>query len=152
MFTERAVRRCRSRMTSIALLGFLASTVIVSQARAETGTVEVVITKAGFVVGVGGGQGILTFRGKKYPFKVRGASLGATIGASTTKLVGKALHMKGFYDIVGTYSALSGGAALAGGAGGVVLQNAAGVVLQLGGPKLGVEFSASLAGVTITMD
>jgi hypothetical protein len=139
-------------MMLIALLGLLASTVLAAPTRAETGTVSVVFTKAGFVVGVGGGQGTLTFRGKKYPFKVRGASLGATIGASTTKLVGKALNLSGPRDIVGTYSALGAGAALAGGAGGVALQNASGVILQLSGPKVGVEFSASLAGVTVAMD
>ena len=139
-------------MTLIALLGFLAPTVLAAHTRAETGTISVVFTKAGFVVGVGGGQGTLTFRGKKYPFKVRGASIGATIGASTTKLVGKALNLSGPRDIVGTYSALGAGAALAGGAGGVALQNASGVILQLSGPKVGVEFSASLAGVTVAMD
>jgi lipid-binding SYLF domain-containing protein len=139
-------------MMLIALLVSLTSTVLAVPTRAETGTVSVVITKAGFVVGVGGGQGILTFRGKKYPFKVRGASLGATIGASTTKFVGKALNMNGARDIVGTYSAVGAGAALAGGAGGVVLENASGVILQLSGPKVGVEFSASLAGVTVTME
>ena len=42
--------------------------------------------------------------------------------------------------------------ALAAGAGGVQLQNANGVILQLSGPKVGVEFSAALAGVTITMN
>jgi hypothetical protein len=60
--------------------------------------------------------------------------------------------MRGYRDIAGTYSALSAGAALAAGGGGVALQNANGVILQLSGPKVGVEFSASLAGVTITMD
>jgi hypothetical protein len=41
---------------------------------------------------------------------------------------------------------------LAAGAGGVQLQNANGVILQLAGAKVGVELSASLAGVTITME
>jgi hypothetical protein len=36
--------------------------------RAETGQVAVVFTKGGFIVGVGGGEGVLTFRGKRYPF------------------------------------------------------------------------------------
>jgi hypothetical protein len=44
--------------------------------RAETGQVAVVFTKGGFIVDVGGGQGVLTFRGKKYPFAVSGMSLG----------------------------------------------------------------------------
>jgi hypothetical protein len=36
--------------------------------RAETGQVAVVFTKGGFIAGVGGGEGVLTFRGKRYPF------------------------------------------------------------------------------------
>jgi hypothetical protein len=140
------------RIAVVVLLGLLASVSLVTPGRAEIGTVRVVFTKAGFVVGVGGGQGVLTFRGKHYPFKVRGASLGATIGASTTKLVGRALNLRGPGDIAGTYSALGAGGAFAAGAGGVQLQNGNGVILQLSGPKVGVELSASLGGVTISMD
>jgi hypothetical protein len=40
---------------------------------------------------------------------------------------------------------------LAAGAGGVALQNARGVVLELHGVKVGVELSAAAGGVTITM-
>jgi hypothetical protein len=89
---------------------------------------------------------------KQYPFRVSGASLGATIGASTSQLTGKALNLRGPGDIAGTYSALGAGGALAAGGGGVQLQNNSGVILQLAGPKVGVELSASLAGVTITME
>jgi hypothetical protein len=146
------VRKDRTRTMLVALLGLFSSAGLATPTRAETGTVSVVFIKAGFVVGVGGGRGVLNFHGKNYPFTVRGASLGATIGASTTKLVGKALHLKGYRDIEGTYSALGAGGAFAAGAGGVQLQNASGVVLQLTGAKVGVELSASLAGVTIMMD
>jgi hypothetical protein len=41
---------------------------------------------------------------------------------------------------------------LAGGAGGVQLQNANGVILQLHGVKVGVELSASVSGVQVTME
>ncbi len=63
--------------------------------RADTGQVAVVFTKGGFIVGVGGGEGVLLYRGKKYPFTVSGMSVGFTIGASTTKLVGRALNLRG---------------------------------------------------------
>jgi len=49
--------------------------------RAETGQVAVVFTKGGLIVGVGGGEGVLVFRGKRYPFPVSGISGGFTIGA-----------------------------------------------------------------------
>ena len=139
------------RSIVVALFGLLASTVIATPASAETGTVRVIFTKGGFIVGVGGGEGVLTFRGKNYPFTVSGASIGFTVGASTTKLVGRALNLRGPGDIAGSYAVAGAGGALAAGAGGVQLQNANGVILQLSGPKVGVELSAAMGGVTIAM-
>ena len=119
--------------------------------RAETGQVTVVFTKGGFVVGVGGGEGVLVLRGKRYPFTVSGMSVGFTIGASTTKLVGRALNVKGPSSIEGSYSTIGAGGAVAAGAGGVQLQNANGVILQLSGPKVGAEVSAAVGGVTVRL-
>ena len=118
--------------------------------RAETGQVAVVFTKGGFIVGVGGGEGVV-FRGKRYPFTVSGMSVGFTIGASTTKLVGRALNLTGPASIEGAYSAIGAGGAIAAGAGGVQLQNANGVILQLSGPKVGAELSAAVGGVTVRL-
>jgi hypothetical protein len=119
--------------------------------RAEIGQVAVIFTKGGFVVGVGGGQGVLTFRGKHYRFSVSGMSIGLTIGASTTKFVGRALNLRSPGDLAGSYAVAGAGGAIAAGAGGVQLQNANGVILQLSGPKVGAEVSAAVGGVTITM-
>jgi len=120
-------------------------------ARAEMGRVAVIFTKGGFVLGVGGGEGVLTLRGHHYPFTVSGMSIGFTIGASTTKLVGRAINLKGPGSIEGTYSVAGAGGALAAGAGGVQLQNANGVILQLSGPKVGAEVSAAVGGVTVRL-
>jgi hypothetical protein len=111
----------------------------------------VVFTKGGFIVGVGGGDGVLTLRGRNYPFTVSGMSVGFTIGASTTKLVGRALNLRGPASIEGSYATLGAGGAVAAGAGGVQLQNANGVILQLSGPKVGAEVSAAVGGVTIRL-
>lgn len=119
--------------------------------RAETGQVAVVITKGGFIVGVGSGEGVLLLRGKKYPFTVSGMSVGFTIGASTTKLVGRALNLRGPASIEGSYAVGGAGGAIAAGAGAVQLQNANGVILQLSGPKVGAEVSAAVGGVTIRL-
>jgi lipid-binding SYLF domain-containing protein len=145
------MKKYRRRMMLIALLGFLVSASLATPSLAETGAVSVVFTKGGFIVGVGGGQGVLTFRGKNYPFTVSGMSVGFTIGASTTKFVGRALNLNSPGDLAGSYAAGGAGGAIAAGAGGVQLQNANGVILQLSGPKVGAEVSAAVGGVTITM-
>ena len=135
-----------------AVLGLVAMAGLSTASQAETGSVRVVFTKAGFIIGVGGGRGVLTFRGRNYPFTVSGMSVGFTIGGSSTQLVGRALNMSAPGDIAGSYSAIGAGGALAAGAGGVQLQNAKGVILQLHGVKVGVELSAAVGGVTITME
>ena len=144
--------RYRTRIIQAAVLALFASSGIATPSQAETGSVRVVFTKGGFIVGVGGGRGVLNFRGHNYPFRVSGMSFGATIGASTTDLVGRARNLHSPGDIAGTYSAIGAGGALAAGAGGVALQNQRGVVLELHGVKVGVELSAAVGGVTIAME
>lgn len=124
-----------------------------SPSKADNGTVRVVFTKGGFIVGAGSGRGVLTFKGRNYPFRVGGMSVGFTIGASTTNLHGRALNLRSPSDIQGSYAVLGAGAAVAAGAGGVTLQNSAtGVVLQLAGGKVGAEVSAAVGGVTIALE
>jgi hypothetical protein len=134
-----------------AALGILAPAGLATPGFAETGAVSVVFTKGGFIVGVGSGQGVLTFRGQRYPFTVSGMSVGFTVGASTTKFVGRALNLRSPGDLAGSYATGGAGGALAAGAGGVQLQNAKGVILQLSGPRVGAEVSAAVGGVTIAM-
>jgi hypothetical protein len=141
----------RIRFLGVAL--FLLTTLgIALPSHAESGAVRVIFTKGGFIVGVGGGHGVLNFRGRTYPFTVSGMSVGFTIGASTTNLVGRALNLRSPADIQGTYSAIGAGGAIAAGAGGVQLQNEKGVILQLAGGKVGVELSAAVGGVTVALE
>jgi len=146
--------RARTVRTLIcgAVLGLIAITSLSPTSEAETGSISLVITKGGFILGAGGGRGILTFRGHHYRFRVSGISVGATIGASTTKLVGRALNMHAPGDLAGSYSTIGAGGALVGGVGAARLHNAKGVVLQLSGGKVGLELSAAVGGMKITME
>jgi hypothetical protein len=144
------MRNCQTRLLG-AVLALLLACGIASSSRAETGEVRVVFTKGGFIVGVGGGHGVLHFRGHRYPFQVSGMSVGFTIGASTNHLAGRALNLRTASDIAGHYSVIGAGGALAAGAGGVALKNENGVVLELAGGKVGVELSAAVGGVTVAL-
>jgi hypothetical protein len=138
-------------MARLAMLALVSAAIIPASSRADTGSVEIVIRKAGFIMGAGGGRGTLTLRGRSYPLSITGISVGVTIGASKTKFTGQALHLQEPSDIAGTYTAASAGGALVTGTGIVVLVNAKGVVLELKGPKVGFEFSASVSGVEIRL-
>ena len=121
-----------------------------SQSYADTGSVRLKITKVGFIVGVGGGSGTLHFKGKNYRLSIGGVSAG-TIGMAGADLVGTASNLRTAADIAGTYSAVSAGIAVAGGAKAATLQNSNGVVLQLQGRQVGFEASLSLSGMTISL-
>jgi hypothetical protein len=121
-----------------------------SMSYAENGSVRMKITKVGFIVGIGGGSGVLTFKGKQYRFSIGGVSAG-TIGVAGMDLVGTATNLTTAADIAGSYSAASAGLAIAGGAKVATLQNSNGVVLQLHGRQVGFEASAALSGLTISL-
>lgn len=125
---------------------------IATPSHAIMGQVRVTIVKAGLGFGAGGGRGVLTFRHRNYPFTVQGLSLGITAGASVNKLVGRADYINELSDFSGTYSVVGAGGALVGGVGGVQLRNDKGVTLTLQGPKVGLEFSANVTKVVITLD
>jgi hypothetical protein len=137
--------------TRIAMLALLVIGITSTPSRADTGLVSALVSKGGFIVGVGAGRGTLIFHGHSYPLVISGMSFGATIGLSTARLRGHAYHMRTPEDIEGTYSAIGAGAAVAAGGGGVRLRNAKGVVLELAGPRVGVELSVAMGGVTVRL-
>jgi hypothetical protein len=141
----------RLQILSVALLVLLTCG-FASPSQADTCSMRVVFTKGGFIVGVGGGHGVMVCRGRSYRFAVSGMSVGFTIGASTARLTGRALNVRSPSDIQGSYAAIGASGALAAGAGGVQLQNEKGVILQLAGGKVGVELSAAVGGVTIRLE
>jgi hypothetical protein len=118
--------------------------------QADTGAVRFRVGSAGFIVGVGGGSGTLTFHGKTYPLRIGGVSVGM-IGVSSTDLVGRARNLRRASDIAGTYTAVGAGLAIAGGASTARLQNANGVVLEVRGTKVGFSASLDLSGLQISM-
>jgi hypothetical protein len=142
----------KHRLNWIAAITVVAAVGVAVPSHAITGTVRVTVAKAGFIVGAGGGRGILTFRHRNYPFTVQGLSLGLTAGASINKLFGRADYINELSDFAGTYSAVGAGGAVAGGVGGVQLRNAKGVTITLQGAKGGVEVSANITKVVITLD
>ena len=115
------------------------------------GTVSVVFAKAGLIVGAGGGRGVLTYRGRDYPFRVSGLSLGLTIGASAMRLTGRVSGLRELRDFSGSYNAVGAGGALVGGFGGVQLTNKHGVISTLQGPEAGLEFAANRSGIRIAL-
>jgi hypothetical protein len=142
-----------TRMIKCAAAAFVAAAMLIVAtlpSQADTGTVRFRVGSAGFIVGVGGGSGTLTFRGKSYPLRIGGVSLGM-IGISSADLVGRARNLNRASDIAGSYTAVGAGLAVAGGASTARMQNANGVILEVKGTKVGFSASLDLSGLTISM-
>jgi hypothetical protein len=74
--------------------------------------------------------------------------LGATVGASITRLVGRASYLHQLREFAGTYNAVGTGGALIG----VSLKNDKGVVIRLHGPRAGLEFASNVGSVRIELE
>ncbi|MGA7229433.1 MAG: hypothetical protein WBX95_00690 [Xanthobacteraceae bacterium] len=134
----------------IAVVAALMSIMLVgaTQSQAQTGTVRLNIVKAGFIVGAGGGSGVLHYHGRTYRLTVGGIGLGS-LGVAAADLVGTASNLHRPPDIAGTYGAAGAGATFIGGGQVATLQNEKGVMLQLHGGQVGFQVSLGLAGMTI---
>ena len=137
------------RLTVIALFAVILP--VTSSFAQAPGYVRLKFVKAGLMVGAGGGSGVLRYRGRDYPFRVSGLSLGVTAGASVSRLEGPALGIRQVSDFAGTYSSVGAGGALVGGIGGVRLGNEKGVVISLKGPRAGMEFAANNGKISISL-
>jgi hypothetical protein len=127
-------------------LGIFAGT----QSQAETGAVRLNLVKAGFIVGIGGGSGVLHFNGHVYRLSIGGIGVGS-LGIAGVELVGTASNLRSPSDIAGTYGAAGAGGAFIGGGQVATLQNEKGVVLTLHGPQVGFQISLGLGGMTISL-
>jgi hypothetical protein len=102
-------------------------------------------------IGVSWGKGWLAFEGKNYPIKVEGLSI-AAVGISKVNAVGNVYNLTKPADLVGTYGAVSGGIAIAGGVKGVLAKNDRGVVIDLVASQKGVAINIGAGGFTIKME
>jgi hypothetical protein len=149
---ERGKAETMSSIIRLAAITLFALVVPATSALAQvSGNVRVKFVKAGVIVGAGGGSGVLTYRGRDYPFRVSGISMGLTAGASVSRLEGRASGIRQVSDFAGTYSAVGAAGALVGGLGGVHLRNEKGVTIALQGFTAGMEFAANLSGIRISL-
>ena len=111
--------------------------------------IRIEFVSGGFIVGASGGSGTLTCQGKRYPLTIGGVSLGAIIGISKAELYGQAFGVNSPGDVAGTYGAAEAGYAVVSGRRAAKLKNTKGVVLQLRGRQVGLEFSLDLSGLQI---
>jgi hypothetical protein len=139
-----------TKFAAAVVLAVAAFMTMATPSQAQTGHVYMKVFKVGFIIGGGGGQGVLTYHGHRYPFHVSGGGIG-TIGIAGSTLSGTAYNLHSPYDLIGTYGAAGAGLSVIGGARVAQLQNEKGVLLQLQGTQAGFEATLGFGGMTITM-
>ena len=100
----------------------------------------VTMTQA-FVSGLGAGSGVLTFRGRSYPFTLTGSLIG--LGAiSTLQAAGEVYKLRGVSQFPGAWIQGTGSLAITTKANGELwLENRNGVVMRLNAAQAGLTFS-----------
>jgi hypothetical protein len=138
------------RVALLALTAF-AGGIVSSAARADEGTVTLVIYKGGWIIGASGGGGSLNFHGRSYPLSAGGLDYGLVFGGSKTVLHGRVHNINRPSDVAGVYGAAGAGLAVGGGARAIVLSNQKGAVLELSGHQVGLMANVDLSGLAITL-
>jgi hypothetical protein len=104
-----------------------------------------------FALGIGfrWGSGTLTYKGKDYPVKVNGLSVGK-VGMTGVSADGEVFNLKHLQDFNGHYNvgaAGTRGVTLASGKAGTLMTNQAGVIVRLSATQKGIDVNATGGGV-----
>jgi len=134
----------------IAAVGLFSTVASAEEEGKPSGTVTVESKSVAVGIGVTWGDGILTYKGKKYKFSVSGLSV-VDVGVSKVTAKGKVYHLKKLEDFSGNYTAASAGATVGGGVGGTAMKNQNGVVMKLTETSKGLQFTLAAEGVDVKL-
>ena len=114
-------------------------------------TVDMTEVQAAYIGSGATGNGVLTFRGKNYPFDVGGVGVGG-IGLSTVDATGEVYNLRDVAQFSGTYGQARYGFAIGtASAGDLWMQNEAGVIMHLKAKRTGLMLSVGGDAVLISM-
>jgi hypothetical protein len=104
-----------------------------------------------FALGIGfrWGSGTLSYKGKDYPVKVNGLSIGK-VGMTGVSAIGEVFNLKHLQDFNGHYNVGAEGTrgvTIAKGKAGSILTNQAGVIVRLAATQTGLDVNATGGGV-----
>jgi hypothetical protein len=108
-----------------------------------------------FAAGIGfsWGSGTLTYKGKNYPVKVNGLSVGK-VGITSSSAYGEVFNLKHLQDFNGHYNvggAGTRGVTLGAGKTGTIMSNQAGVIVRISSTQQGVAVNATGGGVDLQL-
>ena len=145
------LRRVTTWVVVGGMLAVLMGSVLAQGAKKADATVK--LSEGSVAVGIGWswGKGVLTYKGKTYPFKVEGLSVGE-VGVTKAEASGNVFTLKKVEDFSGIYRAAGvGGTAVKGGEA-TALQNENGVVIELKSATKGASLKLALEGLKLALE
>lgn len=112
------------------------------------GTIEFTGGSVAAGIGFSWGSGTLHYKGKKYPIKIDGLSVGA-VGASKVSLSGKVYDLKKIEDFDGNYTGVGAGATVGGGGSVLAMRNQNGVTIEAVSTTQGLSLSIGAGGADL---
>ena len=152
--------RAKSFLLRAALLGLclfmavpemaLSAQKTASAAPAPSGRVNLEFGQGGFILSTSGGKGVLTYKGRRYPFAVGSVGFGG-IGVSKVTAVGEVYNLQRLEDFAGAYGQARASYAMGSGKGVQWLENGNGVVIKLRTVTKGVSLDLGADGLVIKL-
>jgi hypothetical protein len=141
------------RPIGIALLATGVLTSFAVAAEKKDATLRLSFSSVAVGVGFSSGSGTLTYKGKAYPVKVKGFSVGK-VGITSSSAYGEVFNLKHLQDFNGHYDvngAGTRGVTLGGGKSGTLMSNQAGVIVRVSSTQQGAAVNVTGGGVDMQL-
>jgi len=141
------------RQIGIALLAMGVMTSFAVAAEKQDATLRLSFNSVAVGVGFSSGSGTLTYKGKAYPVKVKGLSVGK-VGITSSSAYGEVFNLKHLQDFNGHYDvggAGTRGVTVGAGKSGTLMTNQAGVIVRISSTQQGVSVNATGGGVDMQL-
>jgi len=145
------MKRVTVSILVLAMVLALSSLALATEEKKPDATLKLSEGQVGVGIGWSWGKGVLTYKGKEYPFKVEGLSVG-DVGITKAEAEGKVYNLKKRTDFSGKYVAATAEATVAVGAGATAMKNEKGVVIHLLPKTQGVNLKLAGEGVKLTLE
>jgi hypothetical protein len=121
-------------------------------AQPKTPDATLTLSEGSVAAGIGftWGKGQLSFKGKTYPVKVEGLSVGE-VGITRANARGSVYNLRKLEDFSGNYVSGAAEATVGGGAGATVMKNQNGVVIELKSTTQGANIKLGPEGMRLSL-
>jgi hypothetical protein len=147
---ERTMKRLIYMGSLVVMLLVFGTVRLAAAADDASGTVSIQTTSVAAGVGVQWGEGILTYKGKKYSFSLQGLDL-VGVGYAQVSARGTVSNLTKLSDFEGVYAAAEAAASAGSGPATITMKNPNGVTITINAVQEGVQLKLAAGGVNVDL-